>query len=76
MEKSMNDISTFTKGQKWSRIKRDSCKYVMEQFKKRHPNVNVNVVSHRSDRSEVNKKRNRVFEFDVKKKVKQNEAKK
>lgn len=54
----------------------DSCKYVMEQFKKRHPNVNVNVVSHRSDRSEVNKKRNRVFEFDVKKKVKQNEAKK
>lgn len=54
----------------------DSCKYVMEQFKKRHPNVNVNVVSHRSDRSEVNKKRNRVFEFDVKKKVEQNEAKK
>ena len=37
----------------------------MKQFKRRYPNVNVNVVSHKSSLSKKNKKHNSVFEFDV-----------
>ena len=43
----------------------DSCKFVMKQFKRRYPSVNVNVVSHKSSLAKKNKKRNPVFEFDV-----------
>lgn len=52
----------------------ESCKFVMEQFKRRYPNVNVNVVSHKSNLAKKNKKRNPVFEYDVKKRY--NETKK
>ena len=43
----------------------ESCEFVMKQFKRRYPNVNVNVVSHKSSLSKKNKKHNSVFEFDV-----------
>lgn len=46
----------------------ESCEYVMKQFKKRYPNVNVNVVSHKSNLAKKSKNRNKVFEFDVERK--------
>ena len=43
----------------------ESCQGVLQQFKERYPNVKINVVSHRSDRAEENKNRNRTFEVDT-----------
>ncbi len=43
-----------------------SCRSVMNEFMEKHSNVAVEVVSHREDRAEKNKNRNRIFEIDVK----------
>ena len=44
-----------------------SCKGVMRQFKKKYPNVEVEVVSHRVDKAKKHHNRNHVFEYDAKK---------
>lgn len=43
-----------------------SCRSVMNEFMEKHSNVELEVVSHREDRAEKNKNRNRIFEIDVK----------
>lgn len=51
----------------------DSCKGVMKQFIKRHPNVEVNAVSHKGEKAEKIHNRNPVFEYDVKREYERNE---
>ena len=43
-----------------------SCQYVMNEFKKKYPNVDVSVVSHKAVKAEKNHNRNRIFEYDTK----------
>jgi len=45
-----------------------SCQNVMRDFKKRYPNVDVAVVSHKAAKAEKNHNKNKTFEFDVKRK--------
>lgn len=54
----------------------ESCRGVMEQFKKRYPNVDVTVVSHKEEKAEKNFNHNYIFEYDVKAVYEKNETKK
>ena len=47
----------------------ESCQFVMLQFKEKYPNVKVNVVSHKREKSIKNKNHNIVFEFDTKRRI-------
>lgn len=53
-----------------------SCRGVMEQFKKRYPNVDVTAASHKSEKAEKHSNHNYTFEYDVKAVYEKNEIKK
>lgn len=45
-----------------------SCQYVMDEFKKKYPKVEVSVVSHKFEKAEKSHNKNRIFEFDTQRK--------
>lgn len=53
-----------------------SCRGVMEQFKRRYPNVDVTATSHKTEKAEKHNNHNYTFEYDVKTEYSQNEKQK